>query len=74
MTTPPVLLQERLSKVPLLDAELITYLAHHAKEAELRLAVLERIEDETVLAQAAINDHTASVRLAALERVHQRLR
>jgi len=71
MTTPPSPLQERLSKLPSLDTELITYLAHHAKEAELRLAALERIEDETFLAQAAINDHTASVRLAALARVHQ---
>ncbi|MEE4379635.1 MAG: DUF349 domain-containing protein [Candidatus Competibacteraceae bacterium] len=70
-TTPPAPLQERLSKLPSLDTELINHLAHHAKEAELRLAALERIEDETFLAQAAINDHTASVRLAALERVHQ---
>ncbi|MEZ5581991.1 MAG: hypothetical protein R3F37_03670 [Candidatus Competibacteraceae bacterium] len=68
---PPPTLQERLTRVSSLDDELTRFLVHHAKEPELRLAALERIEDETFQTRIAIDDNNANVRLAALAHVHK---
>ncbi|MDG4555274.1 MAG: DUF349 domain-containing protein [Candidatus Competibacter sp.] len=52
------------------DANLAEFLLQHAAELELRLAALERIDLEPVLADIAIRNSHPDLRLAALERVH----
>lgn len=62
-------LSTRIAALPALDGALVEFLAVHAKEAELRLAALERVEQESLLGEAALNDAAATVRFAALDRI-----
>lgn len=52
------------------DTDVVDYLLRHAVEPELRLAALERVDVESILAEIAQRDSHPEVRLAALERVH----
>ncbi len=59
---------ERLRHSP--DPGLAEFLLQQAIEPELRLAALERIDSEAVLAGIAVQNPHPDLRLAALERVH----
>ena len=63
-------LASRLERLKVhLDNDLIDFLLRHATEPELRLAALQRIELEAVLADIAIQNSYPDLRLIALERV-----
>lgn len=51
------------------DLDLVTFLARQANEPELRLAALERIDSEPMLAEIALQNSHSEVRLAALKRI-----
>jgi exonuclease SbcC len=51
--------------------ELLEFLARRGQESALRLAAIGRIMEEAPLTEVAIDDPSAEVRLAALERIHQ---
>lgn len=53
-----------------LPPELYEHLARQAREPELRLAALQRLDNEALCADLAINDPIARIRVDALERVH----
>lgn len=68
--SPP--LTERLALLDGTEAiplELAEHLIREGAEPELRLAALERVQQEALCAERAINDPVARVRSAALERV-----
>lgn len=54
------------------NPSLLAHAATQAKDAELRLAAIGRIQDPGVLASCAINDQVAGNRLAAAEHVQQK--
>ena len=51
------------------DPDLAAFLARQAAEPELRLAALERVDAEALLAEVALQDSHSEVRLTALERI-----
>lgn len=64
-------LTERLERLhSALDAPLTEFLLRQAKESELRLAVLERIDTEAALVEIVLNNPHQELRSAALERVN----
>lgn len=67
--SPP--LPARLAALQALDAATLEHLAVQGKEPELRLAVLARVENDALLGEMTLNDPSAEVRFAALERVRE---
>jgi hypothetical protein len=63
-------LETRLTELQSLQSPYVDYLALQAKESELRLAALQHVANEAVLAEVVINDPVAEVRFNALEKVH----
>lgn len=54
------------------DARLAAHLALHGKEPELRREALGQVEDHLVLAECALQDPVAAVRLLAVERLEDK--
>ena len=54
------------------DSELLAYLARHGGEATLRSTVLERIDDDEILAASVVTDPDARVRSLAAGRLRSR--
>jgi hypothetical protein len=63
-------LETRLAELQSLQSLYVDYLALQAKESELRLAALQRVANEAVLADIVINDPVADIRFNALEKIH----
>lgn len=64
-------LEMRLLAIESLPASYLEFLVSNAAEPALRSAVLERVDQQSVLKKIAVNDPAVEVRLAALERVHE---
>jgi len=60
-----------LNQTPDSDSDLLLHIAKNAEEAELRLAALNKIQDETLISDIAIHDSMLKVRLAAVDKLTQ---
>lgn len=68
--SPP--LEQRLKWIESLqDIEMLEYFALNAKEAALRQAALQKLNNEALFAEVAQNDRDAHIRLWAIEKVEQ---
>lgn len=68
--SPP--LEQRLQWIESLqDIEMLEYFALNAKEAALRQAALQKLNNEALFAEVAQNDRDAHIRLWAIEKVEQ---
>lgn len=72
--SPP--LEQRIAYCENLDfqitAPLISYVLQQAVDPELRLSILSKINDPTLLTECALRDPVASLRLAAVERLQDK--
>jgi len=67
-------LTERLSELNQIlnsNTDLLSHIAKNGAEPELRLAVLDKIQDETLISDMAIHDQSVKVRLAAVDKLTQ---
>lgn len=62
-------LDSRIAVIQSLDEQLAEFIAIHGKEPELRLAVIDRLQSQTLLTSVALHDPAVNVRLYALQRV-----